>query len=161
MHLENETVIKDIVETVRKLYRAVYMDSSRMSKGFGLTGPQSGVMRTLAQFGAMSSAELSRRLFVTPSNMTGIIDRLEKKKLVERVRKTGDRRVVLISLTEEGEHISRSLPDPIEKKLINGLADLEPEKVQDLLNAMQQILNLVGADKMEAVPLEIRINGEE
>ncbi|MEE4355560.1 MAG: MarR family transcriptional regulator [Desulfococcaceae bacterium] len=146
MQAENEMLIKEIVDTVRKLSRAVHMDPSGMSKEFGLTDTQSGVLRMLAQSGPISSAQLSRKLFVTPSNMTGIIDRLEKKKLVERIRKTGDRRVALISLTEEGNSISPFLPDPIEKKLIKGLADLEPEKVRCLLASLEHILHLIGTE---------------
>ena len=133
---ENEKVIKDIVWSVRRLVRAVYLDSQKMSKKYGLTGPQSGVLRSLFKYGPTSSADLSRVLYVTPSNITGVIDRLEKKVLVERVRKVGDRRVALIQLTEAGEKLSKKLPDPIEERFISELADLEPEHVQLLSMAM-------------------------
>lgn len=152
---ENEAVIKEIVESIRRLYRAVYLDSSKMSRRYGLTGPQSGVLRMLSQFGPMSSAELSRKLFVTPSNMTGIIDRLERKDLAQRIRKPGDRRVALINLTEAGEELSRYLPDPIEKKLISGLADLDPEHVGDIQGAMNQLLNLIDAKEISGANMEI------
>lgn len=113
-----------------------------MSKQYGLTGPQSLVLRLLINNGPLSSADLSRRMYVTPSNLTGIIDRLQKKELVERIRKPGDRRVALITLTESGEKLGKSIPDPIEKKFINQLADLEPEHIQILAMAMNQILDL-------------------
>jgi DNA-binding MarR family transcriptional regulator len=103
----------------------------------------------------MSSADLSRNLFVTPSNITGIIDRLEKKQLVERIKKEGDRRVALIILTARGYELSKTLPDPIMKKFIGELADLEPEHVQLLAMAMNQILNLIDTDEVEEEPLEI------
>ena len=82
MSSENEIIIKEIVSSIRRLYRAVYLDSSKVSRRFGLTGSQSGVLRTLFRNGPLSSADLSRNLFMTPSNITGIIDRLEKKGLV-------------------------------------------------------------------------------
>ncbi|MBW1699138.1 MAG: MarR family transcriptional regulator [Deltaproteobacteria bacterium] len=153
MKPENEAVIHELVKSVRKLVRAVYLDAQQMSKHFGLTGPQSAVLRLLFSQGAMSSAEISRQLYVTPSNVTGIIDRLEKKGLVERNRKDGDRRVALITLTEAGRQLSRTLPDPIEKKFISQLADLEPEHVQLLAVAMKQILNLIDIKGIEEVPL--------
>jgi len=126
MNPENESVIKDIVGSLRKLVRAVSLDSQKMSRQFGLTGPQSVVLRLLLNKGSMSSAELSRLMYVTASNMTGIIDRL-------------------------GEGI----PDPIEKKFINQLADLELEHVQLLAMALNQILNLIDAEDIEAEPLDI------
>jgi len=77
MSAENELIIKEIVDAIRRLYRAVYLDSAKMSRQFGLTGSQSGVLRNLVAHGPLSSAALSRRLYVTPSNITGVIDRLE------------------------------------------------------------------------------------
>jgi DNA-binding MarR family transcriptional regulator len=138
----NEDVIKDIVKSIRRLVRAEYLDSQKMSKQFGLTGPQSLVLRLLNKKGALSSADLSRRMYVSPSNITGIIDRLEKKGLVERTRKQGDRRVALITLTQSGQKLGKIIPDPIEKKFINQLADLEPEHLQVLAMTMNQILRL-------------------
>ena len=155
MNPQNETIIRDIVGSVRQLVRAVYLDSQKISKRYGLTGPQSAVMRNLFNNGPMSSADLSRTLYVTPSNITGIIDRLEKKQLVERIKKEGDRRVALITLTESGKDLSNTLPDPIMKKFIAELADLEPEQVQLLAMAMNQILNLIDTGIVKEEPFEL------
>ncbi len=155
MNPQNESVIQDLVWSIRRLVRAVYLDSQKISKRYGLTGPQSAVVRNLYNNGPMSSADLSRNLFVTPSNITGIIDRLEKKQIVERIKKEGDRRVALITLTATGNELSKTLPDPIMKKFIAELADLEPEHVQLLAMAMNQILNLIDTDDVEEEPLEI------
>jgi DNA-binding MarR family transcriptional regulator len=155
MNPQYESVIQDLVWSIRRLVRAVYLDSQKISKCYGLTGPQSAVVRNLYSNGPMSSADLSRNLFVTPSNITGIIDRLEKKQLVKRIKKKGDRRVALITLTGPGKELSQGLPDPIMKKLITELADLEPERVQLLAVAMNQILNLIDAEGVDVEPFEI------
>ena len=154
MKVENEIIIKDIVGSTRKLVRAAYLDSQKMSKQYGLTGPQSLVLRLLIKKGSLSSADLSRQMYVTPSNITGIIDRLEKKGLVERIRKQGDRRVALITLTGSGQQLGETIPDPIEKKFVKQLADLEPEHLQILAMAMNQILNLIDTKGVAETPLE-------
>ena len=74
---------------------------------------------------------------------------------MERIKKEGDRRVALITLTEAGQELSKTLPDPIMKKFIAELADLEPEHVQLLAMAMNQILNLIDTEEVEEEPLEI------
>ena len=129
-----------------------------MTKRYGLTGPQSAVLRLLVNNGSMSSAEVSRRMYVTPSNVTGIIDRLEKKDLVKRTRKEGDRRVALINLTESGHQLSKTIPDPIEKKFISELVDLEPQHVQILGMAMKQIIDLIETEDVEETPLELSLD---
>jgi DNA-binding MarR family transcriptional regulator len=151
----DEPIIKYLVAAIRKLVRTVYLDAYKMSRQYGLTGPQSMVLRLLLQHGSLSSADLSRHLYVTPSNITGIIDRLEKKALVDRLRLPGDRRVVMIGLTDAGRSLSRSLPDPIERKLISELAGLEPEHIQLLAVAMKQILNLVDTQEVDDRGLEL------
>lgn len=155
MKPENETAIKGLVESVRNLVRALYLDARQMSRQFGLTGPQSAVLRLLISKGSMSSADLSRGLFVTPSNITGIIDRLEKKGLVTRIRKDSDRRVTLITLTHDGRRLGRTIPDPIERKFISQLADLEPEQVRFLAVAMDQMLNMIDTEGIEGIPLDL------
>ena len=154
MKAESEAVIYNIVDSIRRLVRAVYLDSQKMSKQFGLTGPQSSVLRNLVNDGPMSSADLSRMLYVTPANITGIIDRLEIKGLVERIKKQGDRRVALITLTESGQQLGRSIPDPIINLFISELGDLEPERLKLLAGAMNQVLNLIDAKGVEEAPLE-------
>ena len=154
MFTENEAVIESIVGAIRRLNRAVYLDASRTSREFGLTRSQSGVLKILLMHGPLSSADLSRKLYMTPSNMTGIIDRLEKKGLVDRTRQPVDRRVVLITLTESGKDISRRLPDSIERKLVSELMELSPEQIQMLSKAMNQILHLMDAQEVEDTPLE-------
>ena len=148
MVAKNEALINEIVTSIRKLRRSVY----HASKQFGLTETQSDVLRALLVYGAMSSAELSRTLYVTPANITGVIDRLENKGLVERIRQQTDRRVSLVMLTETGKNLSKQLPDPIEKKLISGLVSLGQEHVQTLGEAMNRIISLISAEKMEEAP---------
>lgn len=156
MKADHEAVIHNIVDSIRRLVRAVYLDSQKMSKQYGLTGPQSSVLRNLVNDGPMSSADLSRMLYVTPANITGIIDRLEIKGLVRRIKKQGDRRVALITLTGSGQQLGRSIPDPIMNLFISELGDLEPEDLRLLAGAMNQVLNLIEAKGVEEASLEFR-----
>lgn len=150
-HLEQEC-IQQIVASVRKLIRSVSLDSARTGRKFGVSGSQTQVLRNLLIYGSLSSAELSRKMFVTAANMTGIIDRLESKGVVERQRKPGDRRVVLITLTESGRELAASLPDPVEKKLLQGLRDRPYEEMVRIAESMTTLLDLVDAEDVEDFP---------
>jgi DNA-binding MarR family transcriptional regulator len=78
---------------------------------------------------------------------------LEKKGLVQRNRNSGDRRVTLIQLSEAGDQLSRSLPDPIESRLIAGLAELSPKEVKKLDKALERIIDILDAKEVEDAPL--------
>jgi DNA-binding MarR family transcriptional regulator len=140
---EKEIEIKNIVNNIRALARAVSLETLKMSRKSRLTKTQSKVLKCLHDFGPLSSAELSRILFVTPPNLTGVIDLLEKKGFIDRTREIGDRRICLISLTEEGENLSHRLYDPIENKLLSGLLDKEFEEVQQLYDSINLILKSI------------------
>lgn len=161
MIVENELVIKEIVQGIRGLVRAACRDSDKAGRRFGLTAAQSGLIRTLMMSGPTSSADLSRKLYVTPANVTGLVDRLEKKGLVKRVPKEGDRRVWLITLTGEGAKLGRSLPDSLEMKLIADLGDMDPGRVKDLAEAMRQLLDLVGEPHFNDGPVEVFRNSAD
>ncbi len=166
MEKEKKQAIQDIVTVIRQLVSSIHHNSSMLKKHYGLTGPQSEALRILENEGPLSSAALSRKLYVTPSNVTGIIDRLEKKGLVERIRKPKDRRVSLISLTDKGHTLYESLPASIEGKLISGLDDMDVDQVINLYQEIYKILDILDADKYEPKVLGdsvdmMRVDAEE
>ncbi len=69
---------------------------------------------------AVLASELAELMVVTPGNITGLVDGLAKDRLVRRVTYPGDRRAVLIELTEKGRRFVRWFA-PIHFRLIRSL----------------------------------------
>lgn len=80
----------------------------RVTSRWSLTLPQFDVLAELARADAegFTFVELSRLLLVTSGNLTGIVDRLEQQKLVERRPDDKDRRVIRVALTEKGRKVT-------------------------------------------------------
>ncbi len=70
-----------------------------------LTEQQWRIMRVLWTDGKVTSIELSRRTLLAPASLVGILDRLEKKGLINRVRSTTDRRAVHVLATARGRDL--------------------------------------------------------
>ena len=88
-----------------KLVRAVRAIDAQVEPGLaaaGLTPTQLGVLEALLHKGPLSQAALGRKLLTSPGNMTDVIGKLERRGLVRRGRKPGDRRAVRVDLTEAG-----------------------------------------------------------
>jgi MarR family 2-MHQ and catechol resistance regulon transcriptional repressor len=68
-----------------------------------LTPSQFGVLETLYHLGPLCQGEVSAKLLKSTGNITLVLDNLEKRGLVRRVREIEDRRMVKIFLTSEGE----------------------------------------------------------
>jgi DNA-binding MarR family transcriptional regulator len=104
---------------------------------FDLSPPQSIVLRLLDE--AKPMGELAQLMHCDNSNMTGIVDRLEERGLVERTQAQGDRRIRLIALTDQGRELREELnlrmaepPAP--------LAELDEVDQAELRDIMQRAL---------------------
>jgi DNA-binding MarR family transcriptional regulator len=76
---------------------------------FDLSPPQAKALRFLAATGPAPMREVAASLHCDASNVTGIIDRLEARGLVERRSGPGDRRVKTLVLTDAGRELSARL----------------------------------------------------
>lgn len=76
-----------------------------------LTISQFGVLEALYHLGSMCQKDVARKILKTTANITTVIDNLEKRGLVERVRSTEDRRYISLHITADGaELIERIFP---------------------------------------------------
>jgi MarR family transcriptional regulator, 2-MHQ and catechol-resistance regulon repressor len=77
---------------------------------------------------------------VTVSNLTGIVDRLEQKKLVVRKRDKTDRRVVHVSLTDKGTNLYRTTIPLFERSVSGIFSSLDLQRQKEL-SALLRTLN--------------------
>ena len=110
--------------TYVKLMRAAESITARVHKHLstaGLTVSQFGVLEALFHLGPLSQRDLGLKILRSSGNITMVIDNLEKRRLVRRVRDASDRRVFIVHLTDEGqtliEKIFPSHADLITKEL--------------------------------------------
>jgi DNA-binding MarR family transcriptional regulator len=99
------TLEDPIVAALRRIIRAVDLHSRRLVEQSGLTGPQWLTLREAARLGRPPAGVLARAVNLSQPTVSGILDRLERRGLVERVRDNEDRRSVAVSVTEVGQRL--------------------------------------------------------
>ncbi|MDQ1038876.1 DNA-binding MarR family transcriptional regulator [Streptomyces sp. V3I8] len=97
--------VVDLIGTVVARYHEEYEDAAAEH---ALTGAQARLL-SLLSLEPLPMRRLAQRLKCEPSNVTGIVDRLEARGLAERRPDPSDRRVKLAAVTEEGRRVARSL----------------------------------------------------
>ncbi len=107
-----------------------------------LTPPQFYVLATIGYAGGLPFGQIGAKMLVTVSNLTGIVDRLEDKKLVMRQRDDKDRRVVHVVLTDKGAKLYKSTIPAFEKSIAQIFASLGKPQQKEL-SALLRKLNLV------------------
>ena len=89
----------------------------------------------------MSQSDLGRLLTVHRSNVTGLVDRLEKLGLVQRLDDKSDRRVNRIALTEAGRETARKGEELYIGRIHAIMSVLEPQEWRALSSSLEKIRN--------------------
>jgi DNA-binding MarR family transcriptional regulator len=111
-------------------------------EGFGLTGQQFNVLRILQGAGAegLPTLEIANRMIERTPGITRMIDRLERKGLVRRVRGSDDRRCVYCFITESGKALIEGLDEPLREahhEVLAMLSEKEQLKLIELLDSIR------------------------
>ena len=85
--------------------------------------------------------------------MTSIIDRLESKQFVKRVRSESDRRRVALFLTDDGINALTNAPKPIEDSFVEKFSALKEWEQYQLLASVERIAHMMGASDIDAAPV--------
>lgn len=116
------------------LQRCTSIVSGEVHKILGphnLTVSQFGVLEALYVYGPMYQRDLAEQILKTTGNITTVIDNLEKRDLVKRVREVKDRRYFQVVLTPEGDKLIRKI-FPLHVKRVQQVLDLlAPEEQEE------------------------------
>ena len=147
---ENEV---HIVRLLRKILRAVEIDSRKLSVQFNTTPAQLLALRKLLCTKEQSLSKLADEVGLSPSTMVGVIDRLEKKGLVVRNRSQKDRRLVNIIITDAGKSYLEESPSLLQDKLSQALVSYSESDKANILRSLQLLTNILDAQKIDASPV--------
>jgi len=132
-----------IIWYLRRLDQAGGLYSKELYKKYQVSQPQLSCLLVLSEYGPLPLSKLANYILVKPSTVTGIVDRLEEKDLVRRVRSLADRRVITIELTKKGETLASQAPPPIPQSIIDGLTNLPPQKTQRIVESLAALVGLL------------------
>lgn len=106
-----------------------------------LTFPQYNVLRILrgAQPEALACGTISQRMLTRDSDLTRLLDRLEARGLVKRVRDLRDRRMVTAAITESGLQLLRRLDGPIARVHREQLKHMTPKQLETLRALAEEV----------------------
>lgn len=106
---------------------------------FDLTDQQWRVLRVLWSSGKITSVELAKRTLLVAPSLVRILDRMEKKGLVSRVRSTSDRRVVYVVATAQGRAIEKKVSPDVEIIQANIRSIISEKEWSQLENILAKI----------------------
>jgi DNA-binding MarR family transcriptional regulator len=108
-------------------------------KSSGLNYLQLHSLEKIYKEKAMKTLEISKTLQISPSTLIGVLDELERQKLILRERQERDKRVVLVTVTNKGEEVVKKHFEEDEKFLTNLLKELDEDEQKHLIMLLDKI----------------------
>jgi DNA-binding MarR family transcriptional regulator len=129
---------EEAIYSLALIYNIIHSDIASYLKDFQLTPGKLNILIAIKHHGqdkGIRQVEISRHLIVTPSNMTKLVDKLEKEGLVTRSSLEGDRRVNIVQITDKGKALLEQIWEGYNNRLKALFAKVEPNK-QKLLSSL-------------------------
>ncbi|WP_205520173.1 MarR family transcriptional regulator [Virgibacillus doumboii] len=114
----------------------VKQNGRKILNNYPITSPQFVALQWLIEEGDLTIGELSNKNGLAFSTTTDLVDRMEKNKLVERVRDGNDRRVVRIHVLEKGKTIIQEVIQKRQEYLGEVLSNFSTEQTDTLNNLL-------------------------
>lgn len=131
--------VLDFMRVLWALHHGLQSTSKRMSRTVGLTGPQRLVLRVLSKRAGLTAGELARLLHTDPSTLTGVLSRLEGRRLLKRELDENDARKMRLHLTADGKREARDRPGTVEARVREAMKTLSPESVRQTKKVLQAL----------------------
>jgi len=116
-----------------------HMVTQRTQVELGITGTQASMLFMVAVGRCSTAAELAREYGIDASAVTRLLNRVEKRGLLSRVRSSEDRRVVRLELTDDGRELAERMPEIFVDVLERAVEGFTSEEVGFLKSMLRRI----------------------
>ena len=146
------TVEFRVLCSLRRIIRAVDIYSRRLNSEFGLTAPQLICLQAVVSAGNITLSKLTAEVSLSPSTVTGIVDRLEMKGLLKRVRSSEDRRKINLVPSVSGMEIVEKSPSLLQDRLSESLSNLPEDEQVQIAESLERVVHLMEVQDVDASP---------
>ena len=138
---------------LRRIIRAIDLHSKKLNRESGLTGPQLIILQTINALPEVTPKRLASEVTLSQGTVTVILDRLEARGLIQRVRSERDRRSYHLTLSETGRDLLEKAPPPLQDAFIERFSKLEQWEQTQILSSVQRLAVMMDAVGIDAAPI--------
>ena len=149
----NLSIEDQVIVALRRITRAIDLHSKGLVNEVGLTAPQLATLLAVRRLHPITVGALAKSVHLSQATMTGILNRLEKRGLVERARSGNDRRSVVIELTTKGDQLLDDAPSLLQDRFRRELLTLQEWEQTQMLSTLQRIASMMDAEDIDASPV--------
>ena len=137
--------VLDFMRLLWSIEHGLQRMSKRMEGDLGITGPQRLVLRVVGKFPGVSAGELAHIVRLHPSTITGILQRLVARGLLERKRDPDDSRRARLRLKPAALAHTRVSPGTVERAVTQAMRRVGAPKIQIASTVLAEIARQLNA----------------
>ena len=141
--MEDDSKSTQVIRCIKDVKDSIKNSVHRRYRDLNVTGPQGMLIGILIHHGKMNVSEIGLKLGLSNSTVSGILDRLEKQKMVERLRSEDDRRVVYVNLTEDFRKVTQDRFKEVEKGIEEKINRSKPEELDKIIEGLITLKKLL------------------
>jgi len=151
--LDTNDLCDEVLISLRRIMRAVDLQSRQLVRRHGLTGPQTYLLKELSRMREATVGELADRVSLSMPTVTDILNRLEKRGLVMRARSAADKRCVTIRVTAAGEEKLAMSPPLLQEEFARQFRELQQWEQLQFVACLKRIAEMLHARDLDAAPV--------
>lgn len=151
----NSQKYSEIMISVRKIVRAINLESKRVEKNFGISIPQLLTLKYLKECPDYKTTMRTLRGFLSlnASTVTGIVARLESKGYIARLPDPTDKRSTPIVLTSKGNELIMKTNESLHERISKNLERISEEEYRSILGSFETIIDFLNIEDLDASPI--------
>ena len=150
--MNSSNLCDEVLIALRRIVRAIDLQSRQLVRSHGLTGPQTVILKALMRLGSTTVGRLADEVHLSKPTVTDILNRLEKHKMIKRVRSRTDKRCIQVTVTGLARQKLASSPPLLQEEFAQQFGRLKKWEQFQLLSALDKIAEMMDAKKLDASP---------
>ncbi|MDA3957039.1 MarR family winged helix-turn-helix transcriptional regulator [Oceanispirochaeta sp.] len=151
--MEEQNKSDIVVSTLRQIIRSIDLQSKKLTKRYGITGPQLIVLKEIHKSSDRPISAIAREVSLSQATVTSILDRLEQQGFAQRERSSQDKRKVKILLTEKSKMILDTNPSLFQEEFTDEFETLEEWEKHMIISSLQRMATMLKAEKIDSSPV--------
>lgn len=147
------TTSDNVLINLRRIIQAIDLHSRQLARQHGITTPQLIILKQIEVKKSITVTQLAKEVSLKQATVTDILNRLERKGLVQRQKDTSDRRRVLVKETDAGKKLLEAAPSPLQDTFLEKFKNLEDWKQHMILASLELMSTLMADDEISAAPI--------
>jgi len=143
----------EVLVSLRQIIRATDLHSKKLIREHGLTTPQILVLQAANALKMVTIRKISEHVSLSQATVTIILNRLEQKQLLHRVRSSVDKRAAHVEITESGLKALETAPNLLHDDFVRRFENLETWEQNLILSTMQRVAKMMKAEGIDAAPI--------